>query len=270
LAIAKRPDLLLLDEPAASLDPLARRAFLQGLIEVVVEQGTSVVLSSHLVADLERVCDYLIVLGASRVQLSGEVEELLATHHRLIGPRRDVKRLPANQHVIEESHTDRSSTLLIRTAEPILDPSWTVERVTLDDLVLAYMGAGTRRNNPAAGLAAHTASSSSSGSSRSYTSSTPYQTNRNSGSSISPVLTRSPCSWSRKASVSLSLRVEQTVVHKRTSSNKTNAGAVRLYIAHRSARMRHFGCFGVTRRRSCALSGPRRSATTTRGRFGAT
>ena len=152
LAIAKRPDLLLLDEPAASLDPLARRAFLQGLMEVVVEQGTSVVLSSHLVADLERVCDYLIVLGASRVQLSGEVEELLATHHRLIGPRRDVKRLPANQHVIEESHTDRSSTLLIRTAEPILDPSWTVERVTLDDLVLAYMGAANAEQHRGLGL----------------------------------------------------------------------------------------------------------------------
>jgi len=99
-----------------------------------------VVLSSHLVADLERVCDYLIVLGASRVQVAGEVEELLATHHRLIGPRRDPGNLPGNQQVIEASHTDRSSTLLIRTEDPILDPAWAVERVSLDDLVLAYMG----------------------------------------------------------------------------------------------------------------------------------
>jgi len=139
LAIAKRPELLLLDEPVAGLDPLARREFLQGLMEIVAEQGVSVVLSSHLVADLERVCDYLIILAASRVQLIGDVEELLATHHRLIGPRRDPSSLPRNQQVIEASHTDRSSTLLIRSEGPVLDPAWTVEKVTLDDLVLAYM-----------------------------------------------------------------------------------------------------------------------------------
>ena len=89
MAVAKRPELLLLDEPVASLDPLARREFLQTLMEVVAEQGSSVVLSSHLIADLERVCDYLVVLVASRVQLAGEVSELLASHHRLSGPRRD-------------------------------------------------------------------------------------------------------------------------------------------------------------------------------------
>jgi ABC-2 type transport system ATP-binding protein len=140
LAIAKRPELLLLDEPVASLDPLARREFLQVLMEVVAEQGVSVVLSSHLVADLERVCDYLVVLVASHVQLAGEVDELLASHHRLSGPRRDPESLPANQHVIEESHTERQSTLLIRTDDPVLDPAWTVKPVTLEDLVLAYMG----------------------------------------------------------------------------------------------------------------------------------
>src|SRR5579862_18608 len=88
LAIAKRPELLVLDEPVASLDPLARREFLQDLMEVVVEQGVSVVLSSHLVADLERVCDYLVVLVGSRVQVAGEIDALLATHRRLSGPRR--------------------------------------------------------------------------------------------------------------------------------------------------------------------------------------
>jgi ABC-2 type transport system ATP-binding protein len=140
LAVSKRPELLLLDEPVASLDPLARRDFLKGLMEVVAEQDVSVVLSSHLLADLERVCDYLIILAASRVQLIGDVEELLATHHRLIGPRRDPSSLPRDQQVIEASHTDRSSTLLIRSEGPVLDPTWTVEEVTLDDLVLAYMG----------------------------------------------------------------------------------------------------------------------------------
>ncbi len=140
LAIAKRPELLILDEPIASLDPLARREFLQRLMETVAEHGLSVVLSSHLVSDLERVCDYLIVLVSSRVQVAGEIEDLLASHHRLTGTRRDLKTLPGNQEVIEATHTDRQSTLIVRTDEPILDPSWTVGQISLEDLVLAYMG----------------------------------------------------------------------------------------------------------------------------------
>jgi ABC-2 type transport system ATP-binding protein len=140
LAMAKRPELLVLDEPVASLDPLARREFLQSLMAFVADQGVSVVLSSHLVGDLERVCDYLIVLIASRVVVAGDVDVLLQSHHRLIGPRRDPARLPANQQVIEASHTDRQSTLLVHSDGPILDPAWTVEEVNLEDLVLGYMG----------------------------------------------------------------------------------------------------------------------------------
>ena len=139
LAIAKRPELLVLDEPVASLDPLARREFLQHLMEVVAEYGVTVVLSSHLVADLERVCDYLILLTASHVQLAGDVDELLASHHRLSGPRRDANSLPGGFAVIEESHTDKQSVFLVRTDEAILDPAWTVKPVTMDDLVLGYM-----------------------------------------------------------------------------------------------------------------------------------
>ena len=140
LALAKRPALLILDEPVASLDPLARREFLRGLMEAVAEHGLSVVLSSHLVADLERVCDYLVVLVASRVRVAGEVSALLASHHRLSGPRRDPgTRHPAGQEVITESHTDKQSNMLVRTNEPILDPAWTVKPVSLEDLVLAYM-----------------------------------------------------------------------------------------------------------------------------------
>jgi ABC-2 type transport system ATP-binding protein len=139
LAIAKRPELLILDEPVASLDPLARREFLQSLMETIVDQGLSVVLSSHLVADLERVCDYLIVLVGSRVQLAGEVDRLLATHHLLTGPRRDPARLPEDQHVISASHTDRQTTLTVRSEGPIRDPAWTVSNLGLEDLVLAYM-----------------------------------------------------------------------------------------------------------------------------------
>ncbi|SRR5579875_1070935 len=81
LALAKRPDVLLLDEPLASLDPLARRDFLRTLTESVAEQGVSVLLSSHNVADLERVCDYLIILSASRVQLAGDIDEIKRTHN---------------------------------------------------------------------------------------------------------------------------------------------------------------------------------------------
>jgi ABC-2 type transport system ATP-binding protein len=139
LAIAKRPRLLILDEPVASLDPLARREFLQDLMEAVAEEELSVILSSHLVADLERVCDYLVVLAASRVQIAGDVDALLASHHRLIGPRRDPASLPGDQEVIQASHTDRQSTLVVRTGQPVLDPAWTVEQLSLEDLVLAYM-----------------------------------------------------------------------------------------------------------------------------------
>ena len=151
LAIGKRPDLLILDEPVASLDPLARREFLEDLMEAIAERELSVVLSSHLMADLERVCDYLIVLVDSRVRVAGPVDELVATHHLLTGPRRDPATLPAGQQVVSASYTDRQSTLLVRTSDPVLDPAWTVSEVGLEDMVLAYMrqgsGGGRRRAN---------------------------------------------------------------------------------------------------------------------------
>lgn len=140
LALAKRPDLLILDEPIASLDPVARREFLQVLMRVTAEQELNVVMSSHLVADLERVADYLIVLVASSVRVDGEVDDLLSDHHLLTGPRRDAASLPGSQQVITESHTGRQSTFLVRSSEPVIDPAWTVDPVSLEDLVLAYMG----------------------------------------------------------------------------------------------------------------------------------
>ncbi len=146
LAMAKRPELIVLDEPVASLDPLARRKFLQSLMASVAEQQVSVVMSSHLVADLERVCDYLVVLADSQVQLSGTVDDLLATHHLLTGPRREPTRWPSDWLVIEERHTERQTTLLIRSSAPILDPAWAVETVSMEDLVLAYMGLGASQH----------------------------------------------------------------------------------------------------------------------------
>jgi ABC-2 type transport system ATP-binding protein len=154
LGIAKRPELLVLDEPVASLDPLARREFLQDLMEAVAEQeaenGLSVILSSHLVSDLERVCDHLIVLVDSRVRVAGDIEDLLASHHRLTGPRRDPDALPSDLHVVTASHTDVQSTLVVRADGPVLDPAWVVSELSLEDLVLAYMSGsspvdGTRR-----------------------------------------------------------------------------------------------------------------------------
>jgi ABC-2 type transport system ATP-binding protein len=147
LGVAKRPELLILDEPVSSLDPLARREFMQGLLEAAVEHELSVVLSSHLVSDLERACDYVVVLVESRVRLAGEVDALLASHHRLTGPRRDPDRLPADQRVISESHTDVQSTFIVRTESPIHDPVWTVSQISLEDLVLAYMHKPVVGNN---------------------------------------------------------------------------------------------------------------------------
>jgi ABC-2 type transport system ATP-binding protein len=139
LGLAKRPELLVLDEPVASLDPLARREFLQVLMEAVAEDEISVLLSSHVVSDLERVCDHVVVLVDSQVRVAGDVEELLATHHRLSGPRRPPDTLPADQHVVQASHTDRQSTYVVRTDSPILDPAWSIAALGLEDLVLAYM-----------------------------------------------------------------------------------------------------------------------------------
>jgi ABC-2 type transport system ATP-binding protein len=115
-------------------------------MEAVAEQQVSVVLSSHLVGDLERVCDYLIVLVASQVRVAGPVEDLLATHHLLSGPRRDPGRLPDGMQVVSASHTDVQSTLLVRTSGQVLDPAWTVSGVGLEDLMLAYMSQATGRS----------------------------------------------------------------------------------------------------------------------------
>ncbi|WP_345429185.1 ABC transporter ATP-binding protein [Actinoallomurus vinaceus] len=140
IAIAKRPELLILDEPVAALDPLARRDFLQDLSEATAEQELSVVHSSHLVSDVERVCDHLIVLVASRVRLAGDVRELLATHRLLTTPRLDPGTLPASLQVVSAHHTDRQTTMLVRSDSEVYDPAWTAGPVGLEDLVLAYMG----------------------------------------------------------------------------------------------------------------------------------
>ena len=150
LALAKRPRLLLLDEPIASLDPLARREFLQTLMGSVAESGTTVLHSSHLLADLERVCDFLIVLHAAHVRLVGTVDDLIAEHRQLVGPRHGNDPIAGVASVVRASHTDRQSTLLVRTDGPIGDPVWTVHEVTLEDLILAYLADGDTEASHAA------------------------------------------------------------------------------------------------------------------------
>ena len=139
VAVAKRPELLILDEPVASLDPLARRGFLRHLMESVADNDTSVILSSHLVSDLERVCDYLIVLVSSRVQLAGETEDLLARHHRIVCTRRKDTDLPPELDVIWAEHTDRQSTFFVRSESGVPSGDWSAENLALEDLVLTYM-----------------------------------------------------------------------------------------------------------------------------------
>jgi ABC-2 type transport system ATP-binding protein len=138
LVLAKRPRLLLLDEPMADLDPLVRHDLTRLLMETVAEDGLTVVLSSHVLAELATVCDYLVLLATGRVQLAGDSEVLLAGHKLLVGPRRDLSRVGPHQ-VVEASHTQRQTTLLVRTTGPIHDPTWAVHDVGLEQLVLAYM-----------------------------------------------------------------------------------------------------------------------------------
>jgi ABC-2 type transport system ATP-binding protein len=145
LALAKRPRLLLLDEPVASLDPLARREFLQSLMGSVADSGTTVLLSSHILADLERACDFLVVLQAGKVQLAGDVDDIVAEHRQLVGPR-DLP-LDGVGTVVRARHTDRQSTLLVRTDGSVRDPSWTVHELTLEDLILAYLADSAAQAN---------------------------------------------------------------------------------------------------------------------------
>jgi ABC-2 type transport system ATP-binding protein len=139
LTLAKRPRLLLLDEPLAALDPLARRNFLTMLTEAAADGDLTIVLSSHLIADIERVCDHLILLASSQVQLCGELEALLAEHRVLIGPRKDTRAIARTHAIVREDITARQTSLLVRLRGPVIDPAWAVEETNLEEIVLGYM-----------------------------------------------------------------------------------------------------------------------------------
>ncbi|TDC15946.1 ABC transporter ATP-binding protein [Streptomyces sp. 8K308] len=145
IAAATRPELLIFDEPAAALDPLARDRFLENLLEFVTELGASAVLSSHLLGDVERACDHLVVLCDSRVQVAGDIPDLLATHHRLVLPRGELDRLPAGVDVIRTVDEDGGPhvTALVRGDAAALPPPGTAGPVTIEELVLAYLTRAT-------------------------------------------------------------------------------------------------------------------------------
>ena len=149
LALAKQPRVLLLDEPVAALDPLARRQFLATLTSAVADAAgdLTVLLSSHVIADLERVCDHMVLLTASRVQLCGDIDDLLAAHKVLVGPRKDASALERAHTVVQSTRTDRQSTLLVRLGGPLIDPAYEVSDVSLEDLVLGYLGADAAPEN---------------------------------------------------------------------------------------------------------------------------
>ena len=142
LALAKRPELLVLDEPVAALDPLARREFLQSLMEAVADGGLTVLLSSHIIADLERVCDYMILLAASHVQLAAPIDDIVAAHRVLSGARSETGGIERMHAVVQASHTDRQTTLLVRANGHLYDSRWQVDEVGLEEIVLAYLGRG--------------------------------------------------------------------------------------------------------------------------------
>ena len=148
LAVAKQPELLVLDEPVASLDPLARREFLNAVLEAAVESGVTVILSSHIVSELERVCDHLVTLADGRPQLVGEIREIVASHRLLIGPRSDASSVARVHNVIRESHTDRQTTLLVRANGHVYDTAWELHELDLEEIVLAYLGQGMRLRDP--------------------------------------------------------------------------------------------------------------------------
>ena len=139
LALARRPQLLVLDEPMAMLDPIARHDFMATVLTAAADDNVSVLLSSHVLAELERVADYLIMVSQGRVQVSGEVDDLLAGHRMLTGPAAEADRY-AERPVVHASRGQAQAHLLVRaTAADPVPPGWEAHPVGLEELALAYL-----------------------------------------------------------------------------------------------------------------------------------
>ncbi len=141
IALARRPRLLILDEPLSSLDPLARQDFMGTVMTAMADDGMSVLLSSHALAELERVADYLIVLGGGRLRITGDVEDLLAEHQLLSGPVAEADAHAARLEVVQDRRAGAQAHLLVRSADRPVPPGWEAHPVSLQELVLAYLRA---------------------------------------------------------------------------------------------------------------------------------
>jgi ABC-2 type transport system ATP-binding protein len=140
LALARRPQLLVLDEPVAMLDPVARHDFMASVMTAMAADGVSVVLSSHVLAELERVADYLILLSRGRVQVAGEVDDLLASHRVLTGPAAEADRYAERLRVVYARRGEAQAHLLVRAdADDPVPPGWEAHPVGLEELALAYL-----------------------------------------------------------------------------------------------------------------------------------
>ncbi|MDQ1484601.1 MAG: type transport system ATP-binding protein [Actinomycetota bacterium] len=141
VALGARPALLLLDEPLANLDPVARHEVMGEILAEVAEAEMTVMLSTHVVAELGGVGDYLLLLAHGRPVLDGDTEELLADHVRLTGPK--ARTPPGQGAVVHAQHAERQSTFIVRLPQgpalPIVAPGWRVESITMEDLILAYL-----------------------------------------------------------------------------------------------------------------------------------
>jgi ABC-2 type transport system ATP-binding protein len=140
LALARRPRLLLLDEPVAMLDPIARHDFMATVLTAMADDGVSVLLSSHALAELERVADYLILLSQGHVQVAGEVDDLLASHRMLTGPAAEAGKYDERLRVVHARRAQAQAHLLVRaTADDPVPPGWEAHPVSLEELALAYL-----------------------------------------------------------------------------------------------------------------------------------
>ncbi|MFF5143414.1 ABC transporter ATP-binding protein [Streptomyces sp. NPDC013157] len=135
LALGKRPELLLLDEPMADLDPLARHELMGVLMVEAAQRGTTIAMSSHVVAELEDSCDHLLLIGGGRVRLAGEIDDLLAAHTRVAAPA-DADLAPHT--VVDSRTTGRQLSALVRPAGP-LPADWRTGAPSLEELVLAHL-----------------------------------------------------------------------------------------------------------------------------------
>jgi ABC-2 type transport system ATP-binding protein len=139
LALARRPRLLVLDEPVAMLDPVARHDFMATVLTATADDGVSVLLSSHVLAELERVADYLILLSRGRVQVAGEVDDLLASHRMLTGPTAEADQY-SERPVVHVRRGAAQAHLLVRgAADDPVPPCWEAHPVGMEELVLGYL-----------------------------------------------------------------------------------------------------------------------------------